>query len=538
MKRKILHLVILIASVALLGGCGESDISTKSPSPTIETTETENPITTPTETLTPTETSAPTETPTVTETVTPSVEPTEIPEATQKPSLSITTPTPVSTATPVPTVTIITPTPAPTVTPVPTVSIVTPTETPMATNTPVPTATNTPTPEPTATSTPAPTATSTPKPTQTPSPSPTPVVVKKDISKYLVHETDDKGNGQSVYKNYDKDNVNTNVYDVVYRDPIETTSGTLGFKYKAVYEITERPDFAGKVKTVTLSDKDLLPENLLKYNLQVGDIVKTESFTYEQDGNSSNGEEAIEWEVVKVQYIYTVYPFKANMRTYKLRGSGANLSASYFLRATKTLDYDEYFKFENWTQLYSGTALTNQTYTSMHKKEGSELDNTFVFDTLHGADVDFTYDLKNTYWNTCNTTAYTGMISIYKSAEADMRAKPTAYALSKGIPVTNDGYVKYNWLYGTSPYLINDKEIDFRGLSVSYDGNLKWNSPYGDKAGFRPEMTLWTGVDTAGLHDDYDVTSKDLSRGSWRALYEINYEIWKELEDFTIWKLP
>lgn len=463
-----------------------------------------------------------------------------------------------------------TPEPVPTNTPIPTntpVPTATSTQAPTATSTPVPTATSTPaptatsTPAPTATSTPAPTATNTPKPTATP----TPAAPSVDASQYLVYEyflaDQDKNYGDSVelYTDYDEGtsneyNINTDLlnYGALYH------YDSYQMLYTGVYEFTERPSYAGNTKTITLSDKDLLPENLLKYNIQVGDIITTESFTYEQDGNTGNGKEAIVWEVVKVQYIYTVHPREYSAsRAYRgklpLYMNGANLSASYYLRAVNTLDYDEYFKFENYTKLYSGTALTNQTYANKYHTNDlygcSEGHDTFVYDSLQGADVNFRVLVRGNvtgtnnnqhrmYWNTCNTTAYTGMISILKSEGANMQSKPTKYALSKGIPTTSAGYVQYNWLFGVSPYLLNGKPVWYKGLSVSDTGSLKWNNVFADKSGFRPELTLVTGVDTAAIHTDYDLKLAAVKDGSWRESYEINYDIWKDYEAFVRWDIP
>lgn len=370
---------------------------------------------------------------------------------------------------------------------------------------------------------------------------------KTDMSKYLVYTKEDWEGNKKVelfdeYYGGERGNPNTD---------LSILSGRVYYNYPAnlnpaimnVYEFTKRPDFAGKARTVTLSDKDLLPENLLKYNLQVGDTVITKSFTYEQDGNIKNGKEPIEWRVEKVQIIYTMYGTDFNYAQAKLRGKGANISASYYLVAKKTLDYDEYFKFENYTQLYSGKSLTNQTYNNKFVKKDGRFKG-FLFDSLQGVDIDFTISdgFTNRFcWNTCNTTAYTGMMSIYKFADKDTKSKPTEYALSKGIPTTKKGYVKYNWLYGTCPYYIDGKSISLRALSVSYDGKLRWNHPFTDLSGFRPEMTLWTGIDTAAARktgDPYDIAISQLEDGSWRKKYEINYEVWKKLEDFVTWEIP
>lgn len=366
---------------------------------------------------------------------------------------------------------------------------------------------------------------------------------KKDLSKYLVYSMKDWGEKQDV-----------EIYDiskVTQDDNLDYQSGRIyrsfpqfeGPSIMNVYEFTQRPSFAGKARSVTLSDKDLLPENLLKYNLQVGDTVITKSFTYEQDGNTKNGKEPIEWEVKKVQIIYTMYGTKYSVAQWKLKGKGANISANYYLVAKKTLDYDEYFKFETETKLYTGTVLTKQKYTNSYKTKPSYFKG-FVFDSLQGADIDFSINGNDLswpfYWNTCNTTVYTGMMSIYKFAGQDTKSKPTKYALSKGILTTKDGYVKYNWLYGVSPYLIDGDVIAYQGLSVSHDGKLHWNHPYTDMSGFRPEMTLWTGVDTAKAKkpsDKYDITIEQLKDGTWRKNYEINYDVWKKLEDFVIWKI-
>ena len=372
-------------------------------------------------------------------------------------------------------------------------------------------------------------------------------VKKTDMSKYLVYTKADWEGDKTVtlFDNYysgQNGNQNTDASILsgrVYYDYPDNVNPEI----INVYEFTKRPDFAGKVRTVTLSDKELLPENLLKYNLQVGDTVITKSFTYEQDGNTKNGKEPIEWKVEKVQLIYTMYGTDFSYSQAKLRGKGANISASYYLVAKKTLDYDEYFKFENWSQLYTGKSLTSQKYNNKFIKKDGRFKG-FVFDSLQGVDIDFTISdshINRFCWNTCNTTVYTGMMSIYKFAGKDTKSKPTDYALSKGIPTTKSGYVKYNWLYGTSPYYVNGKDLMYRGLSVSYDGNLRWNHPFIDLSGFRPEMTLWTGVDTAAARktsDPYDITLSQSKDGSWRKKYEINYDAWKILENFITWKMP
>ena len=379
-------------------------------------------------------------------------------------------------------------------------------------------------------------------------PTPTKAPAKKtDVSKYLVYTKEDWNGDKRVDlfdHYYDGQNGNPNT-------DASLLSGRVYFDYPAnsnpeiinVYEFTKRPDFAGKARTVTLSDKDLLPEKLLKYNLQVGDTVITESFTYEQDGNIKNGKEPIEWKVEKVQIIYTMYGTDFSYAQAKLRGKGANISANYYLVAKKTLDYDEYFKIENWTQLYTGKSLTSQMYNNKFLKKTNRFKG-FVHDSLQGVDIDFTISDAYTnrfIWNTNNTIAYTGMMSIYKFASKDTKSKPTNYALSKGIPITSKGYVKYNWIYGASPYYIDGKDIMYRGLSVSYDGKLRWNHPFTDMSGFRPEMTLWTGVDTAAgrkASNPYDITLSQFSNGTWRKKYEINYDVWKILEDYVIWKMP
>lgn len=369
---------------------------------------------------------------------------------------------------------------------------------------------------------------------------------KPDMSKYLVYTKADWDGDETVdlFDNYyggEHGNPNTDASilsgRVYYDYPKDSNPKIIN-----IYEFTKRPSFAGKARTVTLSDKDLLPEKLLTYNLQVGDTVITKSFTYEQDGNTENGKEAIVWKVEKVQIIYTMYGTDFNYAQRMLRGKGANISANYYLVAQNTLDYDEYFKFENWTQLYTGKSLTNQKYNNKFIKKDGRFKG-FVFDSLQGADIDFTISdsrINRFYWNTCNTTVYTGMMSIYKFAGKDTKSKPTEYAISKGIPITNKGYAKYNWLYGTIPYYIDGKDFMYRGLSVSPDGKLRWDHPYIDKSGFRPEMTLWTGVDTAAARktgDKYDISISQLSKGTWRKNYEINYDIWKKLEDFVTWTI-
>jgi hypothetical protein len=369
---------------------------------------------------------------------------------------------------------------------------------------------------------------------------------KTGYAKYLVYTKEDWEGDKRVdlfdqYNSGEHGNPNTDASilsgRVYYSYPPDINPEVMN-----VYEFTKRPDFAGKARTITLSDQDLLPEKLLKLNIQVGDTIITKSFTYEQDGNTKNGKEPIEWKVEKVQLIYTMYGTDFNYSQGKLRGKGANLSASYYLVANKTLDYDEYFKFENYTQLYTGKSLTNQTYNNKFVKKDGRFKG-FVFDSLQGADIDFTIsdNLKNRFcWNTCNTTAYTGMMSIYKFAGKDTKSKPTEYALSKGIPTTKSGYVKYNWLYGVSPYYIDGKDYMFRALSVSHDGNLRWNHPFVDLSGFRPEMTLWTGIDTAAARktgDPYDISISQWSDGSWRKKYEINYDVWKAYEDIVVWKI-
>lgn len=370
---------------------------------------------------------------------------------------------------------------------------------------------------------------------------------KTDMSKYLVYTKANWEGDKTVdlfeRRNY-VENLNPNTDASILSDRVYYSyPDNANPKVINVYEFTKRPSFAGKARTVTLFDKDLLPEKLLTYNLQVGDTVITKSFTYEQDGNINNGKEAIVWKVEKVQIIYTMYGTDFKYAQQKFRGKGANISASYYLVAKQTLDYDEYFKFENWTQLYTGKSLTGQTWRNKFIKKDGRFKG-FLFDSLQGVDIDFTISdsHENRFcWNTCNTTAYTGMMSIYKFAGKDTKSKPTDYALSKGIPTTKDGYADYNWLYGTSPYLIDNKEIMYRGLSVSYDGDLRWNHPFVDLSGFRPEMTLWTGVDTAAgrkTNDPYDITLSQLKDGSWRKKYEINYNVWKELEDFVTWKMP
>lgn len=367
-----------------------------------------------------------------------------------------------------------------------------------------------------------------------------------DMSKYLVYTKADWDGDKQVdlFDNYnDGEHGNSNT-------DASILSGRVYYDYPRnanpeiinVYEFTERPKFAGKARTVTLADKDLLPERLLKKNIQVGDTVITKSFTYEQDGNKKNGKESIEWKVEKVQIIYTMYGTDFNYAQGKLRGKGANISASYYLVAKKTLDYDEYFKFENWTQLYTGESLTNQKYKNKFIKKDGRFKG-FVFDSLQGVDIDFTISDSHTNrfcWNTCNTTVYTGMMSIYRFAGKDTKSKPTKYALSKGIPVTKKGYAKHNWLYGTAPYNIDEKDIAFRGLSVSDKGKLRWNHPFTDLSGFRPEMTLWTGIDTAKArktNDKYDISLSQLEKGTWRKKYEINYDVWKNLENFVTWKI-
>lgn len=576
MKKKI---IVLIATCCLssLAACGSAQktnvIPTNSPTVTVSatsptpkaTTEPEQTIT-PEATVAPTETSTPTPAPTNTPvpTMEPTPEITDIPEVTKVPEPTVVpTETPVTepTVTEAPEATVTptnTPTPEPTVaptstpTPEPTVALTstpTPEATVAPTSTPTPKPTNTPTP------TPLPTSTPTPVPTATPTPTPAPKAAEgvcKDASPYLVYEyvrtdsQDGRGDKVEFLMEYNENNINTNLMHpgaLYHYDSGEMT-------YVAVYEFTERPSYAGKAKTVTLSDKELLPENLLSHNIQVGDIVTTESFTYEQDGNTGNGKEAIAWEVVKVQYIYTVNPRNYNSRNayrgkMSLYMNGANLSASYFLRAVNTLDYDEYFMFENYTSLYTGTALTNQKEAvSYRQAKDYEDSNKFVYDSLQGADVNFRMFAADTisdgylYWNTGNTTAYTGMISILKSENADMKSKPTEYALSKGIPTTSGGYAEYNWLYGGSPYMLNGKPVWYKGLTVSTDGNLRWNNTFHDKAGFRPELTLWTGIDTAAVHTDYDLELDNLNDGSWRKSYEINYDVWKDYEAFVEWNLP
>jgi len=110
----------------------------------------------------------------------------------------------------------------------------------------------------------------------------------------LVYTIDDWSKGKKkveLFDNYYDKNPNTNMSVLsgqVYQILSKTTPDPVIMN---VYEFTSRPDFAGKKRTITLSDKDLLPENLLKYNLQVGDTVITESFAYEQDGNIKNGKE-------------------------------------------------------------------------------------------------------------------------------------------------------------------------------------------------------------------------------------------------------
>jgi hypothetical protein len=383
--------------------------------------------------------------------------------------------------------------------------------------------------------------------TKTKTPEPTKAPAKEaDMSKYLVYTKAD-WDGDKTVDLFDK------YYEGEHGNPntdASILSGRVYYNYPDnvnpeiinVYEFTKRPAFAGKARTVTLSDKDLLPEDLLKYNLQVGDTVITKSFTYEQDGNTQNGKEPIEWNVERVQIIYTMYGTDFSYAQAKLRGKGANVSASYYMVAKNTLDYDEYFKFENWTQLYTGKSLTNQKYSNKLVKKDGRFKG-FVFDSLQGVDVDFTISdshINRFCWNTCNTTAYTGMMSIYKFAGRDTKSKPTEYALSKKTPITKNGYAKYNWLYGTSPYYIDSKDIMFRALSVSFDGNLRWNHPFTDLSGFRPEMTLWTGIDTATARktgDPFDISLSQLKDGSWRKKYEINYNIWKVLEDFVTWKI-
>lgn len=369
---------------------------------------------------------------------------------------------------------------------------------------------------------------------------------KIDISKYLVY----------TIKNWNAGKKRVELFDIAdYIDEEQSyfdfsvMGGQIYKKYPSssdpsimnVYEFTERPSFAGKPRTITLSDTDLLPENLLKYNLQVGDTVITKTFTYEQDGNAKNGKEPIEWEVKKVQIIYTMYGDKGDPVTFKIRANGANISANYYLVAKKTLDYDEYFKFESGPNLYTGTALKKQKYDNKYVKEPNNFKG-FVFDPLQGANIDFTIsdDYYNRfYWNTCNTTVYTGMISIYNFEGQNAKSLPTEYALSKGVPTDNKGYVKYNWLYGVSPYLIDGKSIAYRGMSISSSGKLHWNHTFTDKAGYRPEMTIWTGIDTAKINNKkYDLTEKELTNGTWRKKYEINYDVWKSLENFVTWKIP
>ena len=516
---------ILIAIVFMISICGCSNKATQSITPTATTAPTEAPTSTPVPTATPEPTETPTNTPTPTEGPTS----TPVPTATSVPTEAPTS-TPIPTATPVPTE-------APTSTPTPTEA---PTNTPIPTETPVPTKAPTSKPKPTATPVPTKAPTSTPKPTPTSVPQ-NGSDVKYKASNYLIQTYEDRYKG----KEFAYSKLENKIYHYADNDY---------YSLRNVYEITSRPKEAGNAKTITLSDKDLLPENLIKKGIMVGDTIITQSFQYEQDGNTGNGKEAIEWVVEKMQIINTVNPYKKRYMEPKGYVKGGNISINYYLTSKYVLDYDEYFMCADNKTLYTGSALTKQSNSNdpnnLFELTGNTINDssdnnsltTYVNECCNGAEINFALKAAGTtahYWNVRNTYAYTSLMSIHRFADkTSIHVKPTEYAKLKGIPTTSKGYVEYNWLYGVSPYYEeDDKMIAFNGLSVKYDGKLKWNQIFTDKAGYRPELVLWTGVETVAYHNTADVTVQELEDGTWRKKYEINYDIWKPYESFVTWKV-
>ena len=238
-----------------------------------------------------TETSVPTGVPTATPTVTP----TNTPAPTA-------TPTATPTNTPAPTAT---PTATPTNTPKPTA---TPTATP--TNTPAPTATPTNTPKPTATptatptNTPKPTATPTATPTNTPKPTATPAVV--DV--YTITQPGFMNDTIKVYVSQDKA---TGAINGV----VVNASSQLGGRGKQCESTDFTNQFVGKtgpfvlgrdidaVSGATITSQAVVDAVNSIYeqekklaNANVGDYITFG--TYEQDNDTSNGQEDIEWLVL------------------------------------------------------------------------------------------------------------------------------------------------------------------------------------------------------------------------------------------------
>ncbi len=218
--------------------------------------------------------------------------------------------------------------------------------------------------------------------------------------------------------------------------------------------------YSGKTASFTVTVTESSSSVITSVN--VGDIITFGA--YEQDNNTSNGKEAIEWQVLDVQ-------------------NGKALIISKYALDCKA--YNETYTDVTWETCTLRTWLNSNFYNTAF----SSADKNKIIKTTVTADAnpDYSTDPGN------NTSDNVFLLSIteankYFASNAARQCKSTAYATAQGVWTSSSGYCWW-WLRSPGYYLSDASDVDYIGSIITYGSYV-----YDDDFAVRP--ALWISLDS------------------------------------------